>query len=146
MSTAVGWLHGCATALVTPFEAGGAVDLPRMRALVERNDSLIAEVYAKERVVNAMQIEVDELAEVVEELAGLGFGEVGGFELVGEGVGGEDGFAEGEGGFLFAFGVVALGPDLEGGGVEGLAELGGTHADLVTVARVALTDFAAPAR
>jgi 4-hydroxy-tetrahydrodipicolinate synthase len=36
MSTAVGWLHGCATALVTPFEAGGAVDLPRMRALVER--------------------------------------------------------------------------------------------------------------
>lgn len=33
-----------------------------MRALVERNDSLIGEVYAKERVVNAMQIEVDELA------------------------------------------------------------------------------------
>lgn len=33
-----------------------------MRALVERNDTLIGEVYAKERVVNAMQIEVDELA------------------------------------------------------------------------------------
>ena len=33
-----------------------------MRALVERNDALIGEVYAKERVVNAMQIEVDELA------------------------------------------------------------------------------------
>jgi phosphate transport system protein len=33
-----------------------------MRALVERNDSLIAEVYAKEKEVNAMQIEVDERA------------------------------------------------------------------------------------
>jgi 4-hydroxy-tetrahydrodipicolinate synthase len=32
----VDWLRGCATALVTPFGAGGAVDEPRMRALVER--------------------------------------------------------------------------------------------------------------
>jgi len=36
MSTNVEWLRGCATALVTPFQAGGAVDLPRMRALVDR--------------------------------------------------------------------------------------------------------------
>jgi 4-hydroxy-tetrahydrodipicolinate synthase len=36
MSTTVEWMRGCATALVTPFQAGGAVDLPRMRALVER--------------------------------------------------------------------------------------------------------------
>ena len=33
-----------------------------IRALVERNDSLIGEVYAKEKEVNAMQIEVDERA------------------------------------------------------------------------------------
>jgi 4-hydroxy-tetrahydrodipicolinate synthase len=32
----VEWMRGCATALVTPFGAGGAVDLGRMRALVER--------------------------------------------------------------------------------------------------------------
>jgi 4-hydroxy-tetrahydrodipicolinate synthase len=32
----VDWLRGCATALVTPFGADGAVDEPRMRALVER--------------------------------------------------------------------------------------------------------------
>jgi 4-hydroxy-tetrahydrodipicolinate synthase len=30
------WLRGCATALVTPFTAGGAVDEERVRALVER--------------------------------------------------------------------------------------------------------------
>ncbi len=36
MSTTVEWMRGCATALVTPFKAGGAVDLPRMRALVDR--------------------------------------------------------------------------------------------------------------
>ena len=36
MTTTVEWMKGCATALVTPFKAGGAVDLPRMRALVER--------------------------------------------------------------------------------------------------------------
>ena len=36
MSTTVEWMKGCATALVTPFQAGGAVDFPRMRALVER--------------------------------------------------------------------------------------------------------------
>jgi 4-hydroxy-tetrahydrodipicolinate synthase len=36
MSKAVGWLRGCATALVTPFKADGTVDLPRMRALVDR--------------------------------------------------------------------------------------------------------------
>jgi 4-hydroxy-tetrahydrodipicolinate synthase len=32
----VDWLRGCATALVTPFGADGAVDEARMRALVER--------------------------------------------------------------------------------------------------------------
>lgn len=30
------WLRGCATAMVTPFHAGGAVDERRMRTLVER--------------------------------------------------------------------------------------------------------------
>ncbi|MGH9902383.1 MAG: 4-hydroxy-tetrahydrodipicolinate synthase, partial [Pyrinomonadaceae bacterium] len=32
----VEWMRGCATALVTPFAAGGAVDEGRMRALIER--------------------------------------------------------------------------------------------------------------
>jgi 4-hydroxy-tetrahydrodipicolinate synthase len=32
----VEWLRGCATALVTPFRAGGELDLERFRALVER--------------------------------------------------------------------------------------------------------------
>jgi 4-hydroxy-tetrahydrodipicolinate synthase len=32
----VEWLRGCATALVTPFKAGGELDLERFRALVER--------------------------------------------------------------------------------------------------------------
>src|SRR5690349_20431954 len=32
----VDWLRGCATALVTPFGPGGAVDEARLRALVER--------------------------------------------------------------------------------------------------------------
>ena len=36
MTTTHEWLRGCATALVTPFQAGGAVDEQRMRALVER--------------------------------------------------------------------------------------------------------------
>ena len=36
MSTKHDWLRGCATALVTPFKAGGAVDEQCMKALVER--------------------------------------------------------------------------------------------------------------
>ena len=36
MTMNVDWLKGCATALVTPFKAGGEVDLERFRALVER--------------------------------------------------------------------------------------------------------------
>src|ERR1044072_5617110 len=32
----VEWMRGCATALVTPFGAGGGVDVERMRALVRR--------------------------------------------------------------------------------------------------------------
>ncbi len=36
MTMRVEWLRGCATALVTPFTKGGAVDEARMRALVER--------------------------------------------------------------------------------------------------------------
>jgi 4-hydroxy-tetrahydrodipicolinate synthase len=36
MTTTHEWLRGCATALVTPFRAGGAVDEQRMQALVER--------------------------------------------------------------------------------------------------------------
>jgi 4-hydroxy-tetrahydrodipicolinate synthase len=36
MTKTLEWLRGCATALVTPFQAGGAIDLARMRALVER--------------------------------------------------------------------------------------------------------------
>ncbi|HTT69186.1 MAG TPA: 4-hydroxy-tetrahydrodipicolinate synthase [Gemmatimonadales bacterium] len=36
MTTTLDWMRGCATALVTPFKADGAVDLPRMRSLVER--------------------------------------------------------------------------------------------------------------
>jgi 4-hydroxy-tetrahydrodipicolinate synthase len=36
MTMRVEWLRGCATALVTPFASGGAVDEARMRALVER--------------------------------------------------------------------------------------------------------------
>src|SRR6266550_233710 len=35
MTMKVDWLHGCATALVTPFTANGAVDEDRLRALVE---------------------------------------------------------------------------------------------------------------
>ena len=30
------WLHGCGTALVTPFQAGGSIDEDRVRALVRR--------------------------------------------------------------------------------------------------------------
>jgi 4-hydroxy-tetrahydrodipicolinate synthase len=36
MTMKVDWMRGCATALVTPFKADGAVDEQRMRALVER--------------------------------------------------------------------------------------------------------------
>jgi 4-hydroxy-tetrahydrodipicolinate synthase len=36
MTMNVEWMRGCATALVTPFTAGGAVDLERFSALVER--------------------------------------------------------------------------------------------------------------
>jgi 4-hydroxy-tetrahydrodipicolinate synthase len=36
MTTTLEWMRGCATALVTPFTAAGAVDETRMRALVER--------------------------------------------------------------------------------------------------------------
>jgi 4-hydroxy-tetrahydrodipicolinate synthase len=36
MTIRVEWLHGCATALVTPFTADGRVDEARMRALLER--------------------------------------------------------------------------------------------------------------
>ena len=36
MTMRVEWLRGCATALVTPFTKGGAVDEARMRVLVER--------------------------------------------------------------------------------------------------------------
>ncbi|HWS99638.1 MAG TPA: 4-hydroxy-tetrahydrodipicolinate synthase [Pyrinomonadaceae bacterium] len=36
MTMNVDWLRGCATALVTPFKAGGEVDLERFRALVGR--------------------------------------------------------------------------------------------------------------
>jgi len=36
MTVRADWLRGCATALVTPFTADGAVDEARMRALVER--------------------------------------------------------------------------------------------------------------
>jgi 4-hydroxy-tetrahydrodipicolinate synthase len=35
----VEWMRGCATALVTPFGVGGALDVERMRALVERQIS-----------------------------------------------------------------------------------------------------------
>lgn len=36
MTMRVDWLKGCATALVTPFTAAGAVDVQRVRELVER--------------------------------------------------------------------------------------------------------------
>lgn len=36
MTLQVEWMRGCATALVTPFAADGAVDAGRLRALVER--------------------------------------------------------------------------------------------------------------
>lgn len=35
MTIKVDWLRGCATALVTPFQANGAIDEERLRALVE---------------------------------------------------------------------------------------------------------------
>ena len=35
MTMQVDWLRGCATALVTPFQADGAVDVERLRALIE---------------------------------------------------------------------------------------------------------------
>jgi 4-hydroxy-tetrahydrodipicolinate synthase len=36
MTMKVDWMRGCATALVTPFTAAGAIDEERMRALVDR--------------------------------------------------------------------------------------------------------------
>lgn len=36
MTQKIDWLSGCATALVTPFKADGAIDEARLRALVER--------------------------------------------------------------------------------------------------------------
>ena len=35
MTMKVDWLRGCATALVTPFAAGGAIDERRLRNLIE---------------------------------------------------------------------------------------------------------------
>ena len=35
MTMQVDWLRGCATALVTPFQQDGAVDVERLRALIE---------------------------------------------------------------------------------------------------------------
>ena len=35
MTFQLAWLRGCATALVTPFAEGGAIDEKRLRALVE---------------------------------------------------------------------------------------------------------------
>jgi dihydrodipicolinate synthase/N-acetylneuraminate lyase len=34
MTIQLDWLRGCATALVTPFTASGAVDEPRLRDLI----------------------------------------------------------------------------------------------------------------
>src|SRR5436305_9385638 len=39
MTMKVDWMRGCATALVTPFKAGGAIDEESMRALVDRQIS-----------------------------------------------------------------------------------------------------------
>src|SRR6266436_9569632 len=36
MTMKVDWMRGCATALVTPFKADGAIDEDRLRELVER--------------------------------------------------------------------------------------------------------------
>src|SRR5437667_73744 len=36
MTMKLDWMRGCATALVTPFTAAGAVDEERLRALVDR--------------------------------------------------------------------------------------------------------------
>jgi 4-hydroxy-tetrahydrodipicolinate synthase len=36
MTKHIDWMRGCATALVTPFTAGGAIDEDRLRALVDR--------------------------------------------------------------------------------------------------------------
>ena len=35
MTISVDWLRGCATALVTPFKSDGAVDVERLRSLIE---------------------------------------------------------------------------------------------------------------
>src|SRR6266705_6801666 len=39
MAMKIDWMRGCATALVTPFNARGAIDEKRMRALIERQIS-----------------------------------------------------------------------------------------------------------
>jgi len=36
MTMKIDWMRGCATALVTPFKAGGTIDEDRLRALVDR--------------------------------------------------------------------------------------------------------------
>lgn len=36
MTMKIDWMRGCATALVTPFKAGGAIDEERLRTLVDR--------------------------------------------------------------------------------------------------------------
>src|SRR6478736_4719615 len=39
MTMKLDWMRGCATALVTPFKADGAIDEGRLRALIERQIS-----------------------------------------------------------------------------------------------------------
>jgi 4-hydroxy-tetrahydrodipicolinate synthase len=39
MAMKIDWMRGCATALVTPFTSGGAIDEERLRALIERQIS-----------------------------------------------------------------------------------------------------------
>ena len=41
MTMKVDWMRGCATALVTPFLADGAIDEERLRALVDRQIFLL---------------------------------------------------------------------------------------------------------
>jgi 4-hydroxy-tetrahydrodipicolinate synthase len=36
MTMKLDWMRGCATALVTPFKADGAIDEDRLRALIGR--------------------------------------------------------------------------------------------------------------
>jgi dihydrodipicolinate synthase/N-acetylneuraminate lyase len=50
----VEWMKGCATALVTPFTAAGAIDSDRFRALVERSSK--AEFQCWSRVVRRARV------------------------------------------------------------------------------------------